>query len=202
MKSIMPLIILSACLLGGCAKMNKKECQLADWQLLGIKDGSDGEPMTVFAERSEACASYGTVVNRTAYMQGRETGLKSYCKPYKGYEVGEKGARYHGVCTGKQESAFLAAYNKGYRRYEQKKAVSVLDDKIKRLERNITRNTQEKSQIESRLLMAQTTEERTQLLLKLNQITQTISNARAELARLSERRLEKQWILDAMPRGL
>lgn len=186
--------------LSGCAMMNKKECQAANWYTLGINDGSTGAPMTTFIERHKICTAHGFTVNQTDYLQGRKLGLATYCTPQKGYNAGINGYRYHGVCSAKTEPAFVTAYQKGQRIYEQKNIVNNLKKEIDSLQRSIEQKTDEKNQSEIALITAQTIEKRTQLLLQINRLNQQISNAHADKARLQERHAEAQRTLDRMPR--
>jgi len=52
-------------------------------------------------------------MDRNAYEAGREEGLTRYCTEATGYELGESGRAYNGVCADHSEAAFLAAYDRG-----------------------------------------------------------------------------------------
>ena len=100
MRIVASIIFLA--LLGGCAGgLSKDECLYADWQAIGYEDGARGAPASAVSSHRQACAKKaGVTPDMTAYLTGRDEGLREYCKPSNGFAVGSRGARYYGVCTG------------------------------------------------------------------------------------------------------
>ena len=47
------------------------------------------------------------------YTRGRKEGLHKYCVPVNGYNLGQRGSTYKGVCSGYNEERFVAAYRDG-----------------------------------------------------------------------------------------
>jgi hypothetical protein len=106
----MILIVLSA---AGCATMDKDECLVADWRLIGFQDGVQGKSAAAVGTYREDCAGYHVVPDLDAYQAGRREGLLQYCVPVNGYRLGDSGRTYSAVCPAGTERAFRAAYNTG-----------------------------------------------------------------------------------------
>ena len=111
-KALVTLIFLSL-LTAGCATMSAEDCSGADWQTIGLADGSQGQTLAKAERRANDCAKHGVVMDRNAYDGGRDQGLSQYCVEGTAYQLGERGKSYNGVCVNHDESAFLAAYEKG-----------------------------------------------------------------------------------------
>ena len=114
-KGLATIILLSstALLLQGCATLSEDECLAADWWIIGHKDGSEGEPFAVLAEHHEACAEYGVKPDRTAYAEGRQSGLQTYCSRFNGCRIGRNDDHYHRVCTGSLAESFETGLRRG-----------------------------------------------------------------------------------------
>lgn len=106
-----------AALVQGCGTMSKSECQTAEWRTIGYEDGAMGALASRIGEHRQACAEYGIAPDLTTYRQGREEGLRQYCRPRNGFRLGERGASYAGICPPAVETDFLAAYEDGKRLY-------------------------------------------------------------------------------------
>lgn len=110
--------------LSGCASLNENECVTVDWQSIGYQDGAMGRPAAYSSQHRKACAKHGVTLDQYAYLQGRDQGLRTYCRPSKGFNFGANGVGYAGVCPADLEGPFLAEYRKGWRLYELEGAVS------------------------------------------------------------------------------
>lgn len=101
--------------LAGCATgMSKEECLYADWRAIGYEDGAAGREASAIGSRRVACADKAKVTpDMEAYLAGREAGLGQFCRPANGFDYGSRGARYAGVCQGRDEQGFVAAYEMG-----------------------------------------------------------------------------------------
>ncbi|TNF90366.1 MAG: DUF2799 domain-containing protein [Gammaproteobacteria bacterium] len=98
---------------GGCATMSAEDCAGADWQTIGLTDGTAGQAPVKADRRANDCAKHGVVMDRNAYERGRDEGLGRYCVEGNAYQLGEQGRSYNGVCANHNEADFLAAYEKG-----------------------------------------------------------------------------------------
>lgn len=117
----MRLAILASLLLAlaGCAGgMSKEECLYADWRAIGYEDGAHGRDASAIGSRRVACADKAQVTpDMEAYLAGRERGLDQFCRPANGFDYGSSGYSYTGACASRNESAFVAAYEKGLTLY-------------------------------------------------------------------------------------
>lgn len=109
------ILTITLMLLAGCAGgMSKKECLYADWQAIGYEDGAAGRSASAISSRRVACADKArTAPDMDAYLAGREAGLDQFCRPANGFDLGSRGGRYYGACQGRDERAFVDAYEKG-----------------------------------------------------------------------------------------
>ncbi len=108
----------------GCSSMSVEECLVADWETVGLEDGTRGRGAGGIARHREACAKAGVTPDLASYEKGRSAGLVEFCRPGNGYEFGRRGGTYEGVCPSDTESGFLTAYNEGREYYELEQAVS------------------------------------------------------------------------------
>lgn len=119
-------------MLGGllsCATLSKDECRTADWRTIGFGDGARGYTSSRVSAHREACAEYGITPNLQQYLAGHKDGVRNYCVPNQGFDLGRRGTSYNGVCPADLEKAFLASYRKGQQVYE-------LEQEIRQLERD------------------------------------------------------------------
>jgi len=113
---------LMACWVGvvsaaGCSPTTVAErsaaCRSIDWAEYGTEDGRRGVPEEEREPLFEECTNLGHPPDRTAYRAGYEAGLAEYCTAETGYNAGLAGERYHFVCPGESERAFLRGYTRG-----------------------------------------------------------------------------------------
>jgi hypothetical protein len=98
-----------------CAGMGGSECRLADWRTIGYEDGASGAPAARIGLHRKACAAHGVAPDLAAYRDGRDAGLRDYCRPQHGFSLGERGAIYDGLCPPPLEPELLSAYRAGAR---------------------------------------------------------------------------------------
>lgn len=127
-----------------CSTMNKSECLTANWNTIGYGDGTRGYKASRISQHRSACAEYGVAPNLNAYTTGRNKGLTQYCIPTTGYNRGLSGYSYNGVCSGKNEQAFVDALNYGLAIHKEEKILSRLksnytqeENYIRKLEHNL-----------------------------------------------------------------
>ena len=109
------VLLCSLLAVAGCASgMSKEECLYADWRAIGYEDGAAGRSATAVSSRRVACAEKAKVTpDMEAYLAGRDAGLDQFCRPANGFDLGSRGGRYFGACQGRDERAFVSAYEKG-----------------------------------------------------------------------------------------
>ncbi len=186
-------IFVSMLFLGGCATMNKSECQNADWKIVGMEDGADGRLPSYIGEHRTACAEYSVKPNLTAYMQGHKIGVRQYCTAPNGFNIGQKGKAYNGVCPQELETQFLDAYEQGYKFYTLNSELDGINYSIKSTHRDILDVKNEISDAEQKIISSDTTEKQRAALLKIiKEHQRTVTHMEAEI----HDHLEQKRIVD------
>lgn len=108
-------VVANLLLVSACATLDKDECLNANWELIGYEDGSKGYDATRIGEHRKACAKYGVTPDLNQYTKGRERGLKVFCTPQNGYQVGQRSAVYRDVCPANMRADFKKAFEYGSR---------------------------------------------------------------------------------------
>ena len=121
----------------GCATLDKSECRTADWRTIGYEDGARGEAASLIGKHREACAKHGIVVNLAAYRQGREEGLRQYCRAQNGFRLGERGVAYSGMCPADLEPQFRSAYEAGKRVHDAASSVRYAANRLRQKEQQL-----------------------------------------------------------------
>ncbi|MCV2352800.1 DUF2799 domain-containing protein [Paucibacter sp. B2R-40] len=124
-------------LLSSCATMSPEECKVADWGQLGERDGMEGRTLGQLSDRAADCAKVGVSVNTQAYQQGRDLGLRSYCRPDNAVRVGLSGGFYAGVCPPETHAGFLTRYEAARSVWDLRNEVTSLDGRVENLERRL-----------------------------------------------------------------
>ncbi len=125
------LLVTITLLIQSCATLSKSECRKADWQIIGLEDGSAGRPVSYISRHRKSCAEHGVKPKLSQYQIGHAEGAVLFCKPRKGFELGNAGRKHNDICPAALRSAFLAAYDDGW---EVHTARSALKDAETQLE--------------------------------------------------------------------
>lgn len=176
--------------LSGCASMSADECTMSDWRTIGFEDGAQGYTADRLGNHRKACAKHGVAPDFEAYQSGRSEGLRQFCQPSRGFNVGAGGGRYNGVCPGDMEPDFVAAFNSGHQLYNLRSSVNSANYQIT-AKRTELENS-EKRIIEAELaLIARetTTQERILLLAELKDLSERTGQLEAEIVELVEERV-------------
>ena len=185
----MILIILSA---AGCATMDKNECLVADWRLIGFQDGAQGKSAATIGTYRKDCADYHVAPDLDAYQAGRSEGLLQYCAPANGYRLGTAGRAYNAVCPAGTERAFRAAYNTGRDIYQARTRVNSTHSLINRKQQAIQSlegNRQDK--LAEMIRQGLSSDQRVLLLYDVANIEKDIHATNNDISAL-ERDLEQQ----------
>ncbi|MDT9001691.1 DUF2799 domain-containing protein [Paucibacter sp. APW11] len=143
--------------LSGCASMSEDQCRRADWQQQGTRDGRDGYGRDRVGDHAEACAKVGVVPDEPRWLTGWSDGVRQYCRPARGWELGLRGEYYRGVCADQPGGDEFERY------YEAAKRVYTLGQQL-------DRNYSEMQRLERSLADAKTDEERKQLRAQLREL--------------------------------
>jgi hypothetical protein len=132
-------VLVLAALTQGCATMSGSECQNADWRTVGYEDGAKGTSASRVGEYREACAKHGISPDLNDYRQGREEGLRQFCRPHNGFRLGEQGVGYAGVCPPDAETDFLAAYEAGRRLHDITSSIRHTQSRLRSKQQQLAR---------------------------------------------------------------
>lgn len=175
--------------LSGCASMSADECAMSDWHTIGYEDGVMGYSGDRLGNHRKACAKHGVAPDFEAYQAGRREGLRQYCQPSRGFNVGASGGRYNGVCPGDMEPDFVDAFNTGHKLYNLRSNVNHANSQINARESELERNKEKIRQIESDLISSETSaQDRILLLVDLKEAAERTGEIEAEILDLVEER--------------
>jgi len=192
MNSKLAGIISVAALLGlsGCASMSADECAMSDWRTIGYEDGAMGYTADRLGNHRKACAKHGVAPDLVAYQEGRRDGLRQFCQPSRGFNLGASGGRYNGVCPGDMEPDFVDAFNSGHKLYNLKSQVNNANYQINAREAELERNKDRIRQVEADLIARETSaEDRVLLLVDLKELSERTGQIEAEIVDLIEERV-------------
>jgi ribosome modulation factor len=181
-------------LLQGCATLNKDECLLADWRLIGYQDGVAGKSAAVVGEYREDCAKHAVVPDLDAWRAGREEGLQQYCKADNGYRLGNAGRGFAAVCPTALEEGFRDAYDAGRQLYLARSAVNKTHSSIN--SRKQTLSGLEKNRAEKLAALIADglkADQRVMILYEVNELQQEMNSVEDEIVDL-ELDLEDQQV--------
>ncbi|MEE8253390.1 MAG: DUF2799 domain-containing protein [Hyphomicrobium sp.] len=168
--------------LSGCASMNKAECLVSDWHMIGYEDGARGSGSQRLAKHRKACAKHGVVPDLAAYKEGRAAGLQEYCQPTKGFALGRSGASYAGACPAELEADFLDAYDSGHHLWQLKTSVTSANQQIGSKKRALKQVKQDLVAKEAALISDEaTSEQRLALLAQIKDLYETRGRLQAEI---------------------
>jgi len=194
-------ILVTLALLQGCATLDKDECMLADWRLIGYQDGVAGKSATVVGEYREDCAKHAVVPDLDAYRAGREEGLQQYCKADNGYRLGNAGRGFATVCPTALEDDFRDAYNAGRKLYLARSTVNKTHSRIKSRKQalsNLEDNRTEK--LAALIADGLKSDQRVMVLYELNELQQEMNDVEGEIIDLEHDLANQQNHLDRLAR--
>jgi len=183
--------------LGGCATMNRSECQTVDWRTVGYEDGVTGQAGARIAQHRKACAKHGVTPDLDAYQSGREQGLREYCTAENGFRLGERGAQLPGFCPDERQAAFESAYRDGFQLYQLRASLNQAANSLeaaRREQRDIEHQLVELSD----LIVAKETETaaRAQALIDVKHLAERQGRLKSRIRQLEEERVLRQRDLD------
>ena len=185
--------LLVAGILSGCTVMNEQECAYSDWTAVGYEDGADGRSSDRFGDYRRACADFGITPDFAAWQEGRERGLVEYCQPLRGFQVGQSGGSYNGVCSGDMEPDFLEAYRLGSELFSLQTQLSAVVSRLASNAEDIADIDADVAEIESIIILDDTTAlERAALLEDMREL----SEIRGELMLESEALIEERVLAE------
>ena len=117
---------LAILLVAGCSTTDgmldtQIECTAADWEAIGLADGSAGRNAGYIAVHRDHCAHTQIVPDLSAYEKGYVKGVVAYCTRERGYIEGGKNRTYQNACPDELEGPFLEGYTEGLAAYRSQK---------------------------------------------------------------------------------
>ena len=186
-------LILIATVLSGCAAMSEEECVYSDWTAVGYEDGADGRSSDRFGDYRRACADHNITPDFQAWQQGREQGLIEYCQPLRGFQVGESGGYYDGVCNSRLEPEFLDAFRLGAELYQLRRNLNAIVSSLSANEQSIRDIDTDIADIESTITLDETTAaQRAELLIEMRELAEI----KGELALEAELLIEERTLAE------
>ena len=188
-------------LLQGCATLDKDECKLADWRLIGFQDGVAGKSAARVGEYREDCAKHAVVPDLDAYRAGREEGLQQYCIASNGYRLGNAGRSFAAVCPTALEADFREAYNAGRKLYLARSTVNKTHSTIKQRKQTLTTLEDDRAQKLSTLIAdGLKADQRVMIIYELNELQQEMDSVEDEIVGLEHDLAKQQTRLDQLSR--
>lgn len=129
--------LLASLCLAGCTTMSPSECKVSDWNDIGLRDGLAGATLSMLDARSRDCAQAGVAVDTQRYLQGREQGLRTYCRIENAIPLGLDGKVYGGVCPATVDAEFRRRVQIGNDVNNLRSRVQSLDLRYPPLERRL-----------------------------------------------------------------
>jgi len=195
-------ILVLLALLQGCATLDKDECLLADWHLIGYQDGVAGKSATQVGEYREDCAKHAVVPDLDAYRAGRHEGLQQYCKASNGYRLGNAGRGFSAVCPVALEGDFRDGYNAGRELYLARSAVKKTHSSI--IHRKQTLSNLENDRAEKLAALISDglkADKRVMIVYELNELQQEMNSVEGEIVELEYDLADQQTRLDRLSRN-
>ncbi|NBV50432.1 DUF2799 domain-containing protein [bacterium] len=118
-RFLLGLGFLSTFLMFSCATLNEQQCKTGNWEEIGRQDGLRGFSASRVAAHSKACQEHGVQVNNASYQKGYDSGVREFCAPANGYQMGKAGmVGSQATCPADMAAAFSSAMQKGYADYQ------------------------------------------------------------------------------------
>lgn len=159
--SFVVLVVLTS-----CASLSESECRAADWEIIGLEDGSKGRSTSHIGKHRKACADYNIAPNLEAYSKGHASGLRQFCTEQNGYNQGVRGHSNANVCPSKLVGGFNRGYQKGFDIYQKTSEIKRLRSGIESREYRLHEISEIKVELEEEIISNTTREYRRRELLK------------------------------------
>ena len=111
--TISVLALLTAC----TPHLNKAQCENINWYQMGYSDGSHDKPQRDLTNFVTDCAKFHIAVDQRMYIKGWKAGVKSFCQPQNGYNLGTQGSTFNAICPKYLAKPFQKAYFRGLKKF-------------------------------------------------------------------------------------
>ncbi|WP_303721053.1 DUF2799 domain-containing protein [Malonomonas rubra] len=169
--------------------MNRSECLNADWQIIGMEDGTRGRRLAYIGKHREACAEYNVAPSLEQYQQGHSQGLKQYCTYNNGFGLGQHGKYFNDVCPPELIGDYQIGYQRGREIYSLNRSIKKHEAFINETHTLLEELHEEAHHKENLIIHAKTSNIDRLILVKERLELQTeITDCEVELAQLEEER--------------
>jgi hypothetical protein len=114
-------VLIGACIVAGLSAcvphLTEQQCKTTNWYSMGYNDGSHGQLQRDLSRDITDCAKFKIDVNTKAYTRGWSAGVRLFCRPRNGYQLGVDGQNYHHICPASMAGAFERQWRRGLRKY-------------------------------------------------------------------------------------
>jgi Protein of unknown function (DUF2799) len=179
--------------LGACSSMSATECQALDWRAVGYEDGVAGYPANRIAYHRKSCGKYGVTPNLNQYQVGRNQGLKEFCKPQVGFQMGSQGYTYEGICPTELAGPFEEAYGTGRELHSLRVRAQNADNELESAQQEINRNEEAIARNTALLVgHSESMEQRAQAVVDLKHLSERNEELSYDMPRLRHERERAQ----------
>jgi len=198
MRTFKFFLLAAVVALAGCAGMSSQECAYSDWQSVGYEDGASGKAADAVGNRRKACAKHGVAIDYEGYREGWDRGVRAFCNPQRGYDIGSRGGSYHGQCPAELDEDFVVAYRAGRQLHQLTSSVSAAQNQIRYKEVELKKVVDGIQDAEAALISNDSTpEERIRHLNELNEMAERKGELEAEIVALErEKAMREQRLSD------
>jgi len=152
--------------LTSCASLSESECRAADWEIIGLEDGSKGRSTSHIGKHRKACADYNIAPDLAAYSRGHASGLRQFCTEQNGYNEGVRGHSNANVCPVQLARNFNSGYQRGFEVYQKNREINRLQAGIESREHRLHEISEIKVELEEEIISNTTREYRRRELLE------------------------------------
>jgi hypothetical protein len=171
--------------------MNQSECQNANWQMIGLEDGSKGYSLAYIGNHRKACAEFNISPDLEQYQSGHAQGLRQYCTYLKGFQLGSSGTAFNSICPPDLEDDFQLGHQRGLEIHALNLEFKKTQASIKELNEHLDVLTADVAAKENLIISRKTRErERALLLLEVKEIQTEIGRLEVEAELLEQQKAE------------
>lgn len=186
-------------LVQGCATLDRDQCQVADWRLIGYQDGVLGKPAGTIGTYREDCAKHAVVPDLDAWQTGRAEGLREYCTSSNAFRIGRSGHAWPVVCPEPVDAVMQSAYEDGRAIFLARSEVKDTHGQIHRRENRITTLENDKKEKLGKLIRpGLTKDQRVLLLYEIHEIDEEVDDLSDEIELLEHDLHVQQAYLDSL----
>lgn len=150
MKKLVGLVTLMTL---SCSTYSRKQCLSFDWQNKGFESAMNGQlKRDSYLYYQEKCGKeHGIAPEETSFDLGYQKGIDQLCTVEGGRRLGQKGFSYQHLCPAEKEEVFIKSFRSGRLEFLESQ-VEKLQEKIKALEYDNSRQASEISSLQSKLM--------------------------------------------------